>query len=459
VARLEYFLPCYECFLVIDFFNHCAVKNKINSSFASLLIGLFLIQFLYSCKEKEPVGAEAGKRPFVSTLHLENLYQEVKMPNGTAVGSIAIYSNFPNYTWVADNDEGATCVDDVARAAMFYLNEPDLNTSTTKQDKLNKLVEFVLQMQAENGYFYNFLWGDHTINKTFQTSVAEANWWSWRAFWCLNECYGYYKNKDAAIAARIDKATNALLANIQRDILSKAKTTETISGVEIPKWLPAGSGADQSAILLLGLLSYYQRNNETVVLQGIEKLGEGILLMQKGEINSYPFRAFLSWQNTWHAYGSDAAYAMLKAGKALQKPTWVSAAMQEVDYYYPYLISKGYLESFVVTGSNGTLAKTKESQFSQIAYGIRPMIWATLEAYAINKDPKYASQTATLSSWFLGKNPAQIMIYNSQTGRCYDGIDSPGSVNKNSGAESTIEALWAFQLVEKYPEVVKLLGK
>jgi hypothetical protein len=32
-------------------------------------------------------------------------------------------------------------------------------------------------------------------------------------------------------------------------------------------------------------------------------------------------------------------------------------------------------------------------------------------------------------------------------------------VNKNSGAESTIEALWAFQLAEKYPDVLAEVKK
>jgi hypothetical protein len=143
------------------------------------------------------------------------------MPNGTDAGTIVIYSNFPNYNWVADEDEGLTCVDDVARAALFYLNEPDLPSNVAKQQKLDKLVEFVLQMQADNGYFYNFLFGNLTINKTFKTSVAEPNWWSWRAFWCLNDCYSYYKSKDPAMAARIDAATQKLWILVQKDVLSK----------------------------------------------------------------------------------------------------------------------------------------------------------------------------------------------------------------------------------------------
>jgi hypothetical protein len=425
----------------------------------SFMFWLFLILAGFGCKEKGTDPVVDSKRPFVNTQHLENLYHEVKMPNGTVAGSIVIYSDFPNYNWVADEDEGLTCVDDVARAALFYLNEPDLASNVAKQQKLDKLVEFVLQMQAENGYFYNFLFGNLTINKTFKTSVAEPNWWSWRAFWCLNDCYSYYKSKDPAVAARIDVSTQKLWMLVQKDVLSKPQVTEVISGITIPTWLPLGSAVDQSAIVLLGLLSYYDRHNDAAVFNGMQKLAEGILLMQKGEKDTYPFKAFLSFQDSWHAYAGDASYALLMAGKKLKKDAWVNAAMQEVDYFYPYLISKGYLESLQVSQSGTTILKVKESQFSQISYGIRPMIWATLAAYDISKDPKYAKQAADITGWYLNRNPAGAVMYDASTGRCFDGIGSSSDVNKNSGAESTIEALWAFQKIERYPEVLTLLGK
>jgi hypothetical protein len=423
-----------------------------------LTAGLLMLT-IGSCKEKgtEPVVEPA--RPFVNTAHLENLYNEVKMPNGAEAGTIVIYSNYPDYHWVADEDEGLTCVDDVARAALFYLNEPDLSTNPEKQQKLDKLVAFVLEMQADNGYFYNFLFGNRTINKTFKTSVAEPNWWSWRAFWCLNDCYAYYKTKDAATAGRIDAATQKLWGLIQRDILSKPQTTQAISGLTIPTWLPFGSAVDQSAILLLGLLSYYDRHNDAAVLTGMKKLADGILLMQKGEADQYPFKVILSFQNTWHAYGSDAAYALLKAGKKLNQEAWIKAGMQEVDYFYPYLIGRGYLESLEVSQSGTVVSKVKESQFSQISYGIRPMIWATLAAYDMTQNQKYVDQAAMIAGWYLKQNPAGTPMYDVLTGRCFDGIGSATDVNRNAGAESTIEALWAFQKIEKYPDVLRLLGK
>ncbi len=46
-------------------------------------------------------------------------------------------------------------------------------------------------------------------------------------------------------------------------------------------------------------------------------------------------------------------------------------------------------------------------------------------------------------------------MYDITTGRCYDGIIGKDSINYNSGAESTIEALLTLQMVEKVPAIKK----
>ena len=89
-------------------------------------------------------------------------------------------------------------------------------------------------------------------------------------------------------------------------------------------------------------------------------------------------------------------------------------------------------------------------QFAQIAYGIRPMISATLEAYDITGDKKFAGLAQEITSWFFGKNLLREKMYDKETGRCYDGLVSANKINKNAGAESTIEALLALQLMEKH---------
>ena len=431
------------------------------SIFLRLLTLQTLLLLSLCCKiEQTTAQAPTAITRYVNLSHLDRLYRSVKMAsNGIEVGTVGIYSEAPDYHLVTDSDEGFTCVDDIARAALLLVREPDISTNTDKQIKLRTMTEFVLQLQADNGYFYNFLWPDGTVNKTYKTSVAQANFWSWRAMWLLTEAYPYYQKADPTMAARMQSATQKLTTNILRDFGNKPKKFNSINGIQVPKWLPFGSGTDQAAIMILSLNNIYQQSPNANVLKLIDLLGDGILSMQLGDMGKYPYGAILSFENNWHAYACDQSYALLRVGKALNKPAWIAAAKREIDNFYPYLIQLGFLESFVVEQSGSEIKPIKSSQVAQIAYGIRPMVWAALEAYDQTKDGKYADLAGHLTSWFLGKNIANTLMYDQVTGRGYDGIMSSGKINHNSGAESTIESLWAFQRLEHYPEAVKALEK
>lgn len=433
-------------------------------SFMKLLNVLYVFLLVLSCKRDQPAAQTVTPVTdrYVNLSHLDRLYQPVKLANGAEVGTVAIYSNAPDYRLIADDDEGFTCVDDVARAALLLLHEPDLATNPDKQAKLRAMTEFVLQLQSEGrdagpGYFYNFLWPDRTINKTFKTSVAEPNFWSWRAMWHLTEAYPYYQKADPTLATRIQTATQKLTTVMLRDFGNRRQEFDFVKGVKVPKWLPFGSGSDQAAIMLLSLANVQQQAPNAEVLKLMELLGEGIVSMQYGGPGQFPYGAILSFENTWHAYADDQSYALLRVGKALNKPAWVAAARREIDNFYPYLLNQGLLESFAVDQSGNELKAVAVNKFSQIAYGVRPMVWASLEAYAQTKDPKYADIAVQFAGWFLGKNPANAVMYDRTTGRGYDGIGPNAVVNRNSGAESTIESLWAFQRLEQYPEVMSKL--
>ena len=191
-----------------------------------------------------------------------------------------------------------------------------------------------------------------------------------------------------------------------RDYGNQPKTYNIIKGITVPKWLPFGSGTDQAAIMMLGLANVQQQSPDAEVLKLIELLGDGIVAMQYGDAGKSPFGAILSFENTWHAYASDQSYALLRVGKALNKPAWIATARREVDNLYPYLIQQQQLESFEVEDLGG-IKVNKISKFSQIAYGIRPMVWAALEAYDQTKDAKYADLAGQLASWFSGAKSGQ----------------------------------------------------
>ena len=84
--------------------------------------------------------------------------------------NIHIYSEYPDYKWVGDEDEGIACIDDASRAAVLYLNMFEYNGSKSYLDKAKMLLEFIMYMQADNGLFYNFIIDDYSINKTHKNN-------------------------------------------------------------------------------------------------------------------------------------------------------------------------------------------------------------------------------------------------------------------------------------------------
>lgn len=414
-----------------------------------------------TCKKQNSANVVVQHKDssLVNTAHLDYLFVPVTFTDGTNAAGVYIYADAPDYHLTGASDEGYTCVDDVSRAALVYLRSSKFSTDTAVQSKAFKLINFILEMQSSNGYFYNFLSIGNQINTSGPTSVNNPGWWSWRALQALTEGMPLVKPMNASLAAKMDNAVNKLVVAIKNDLVNLPQTTKIVGGITIPQWLPAGSGTDQAALLILGLIPYCTTTNDAAINAYIKKLADGIVLMQQGDSTHFPYAAFLSWENTWHAYGNDQAYSLFKAGAFLNDSKYTLAAIAEVDNFYPWLLQNGFRASFVVSNDGSSIQLMSEKKYDQIAYGIRPMVFASIEAYSITGQGKYADLAGHLASWFLGDNDAGQNMYSVSTGRCYDGLSSPMNINVNSGAESTIEALFTMERVENYPAVKAALDK
>jgi hypothetical protein len=302
-------------------------------------------------------------------------------------------------------------------------------------------------MQSESGFFYNFLLPNGQINTTHQNSQPIANWWSWRAFWGLSELV-LLRNAELADLQQQAKSAIEVLVQNTASICPNAGDTAIFDGVVLPKCL-SEFGADQTSVLLLGLANFYQANPSDSLKNQVISLGDQLLAMQKGDATPPPYGAFLSWRNHWHGWGNTQAYALLRAGKALQHQPFVDAGLAEVRNFYPQVLKQGFLREFKLTKTDSLFSMQDVKQLPQIAYDISPMVLASAAAFELTQDEAFAKQTGQLATWFFGNNPAKKAMYDPSTGRCLDGINSPTELNQNSGAESTIEALLALQAVEK----------
>ena len=413
------------------------------SKYAILII--FITLFFYGCDdaEKKDSSYKLSDVPSVNIDHLMYLYDDVDLPGGKSGGIVHIYSEYPDYKYEIESEEGYTCVDDVARTMM--VDAVRLSGSAEIKSKYDRMAEFLLYMQADNGYFHNFIWHDLSINKEYRTSLAEPNWWSWRAFWALSS----FQSENDSLMLRVNESCRRLADNLFEEYLDLPKNYDTIEGVVVPNWLPLETAGDQAAVLILGLEAYYNNiESDPRVLKLIGKFADGLKATQKGGAKEFPFGAYLSWQNTWHAYGNGQAYAMLRAGQLLEREDYIESALLEINHLYPYLKYEKYIAYLSMRKLGPKYEVTGFSHFSQIAYGFRPIIWACAAAYKVTQDTKYLDRALETTKWFSGENYAQTAMYDPETGRCFDGIPSPVEINMNSGAESTVEALLSLQVFE-----------
>ncbi len=392
----------------------------------------------------------------INTTHLDELYREIIIGK-QKMGVIEIYQNAPDYKLIYDNNEGFTCVDDVARAVVYYCRSNSMEPSLDKLYKIEYLTKFLLHMNSGNGYFYNFLLSDYSINKTHINSEAKPNFWTWRAFWALTEMR---MNQSPGMSVLIEETNHVLedIVNNIHNLLNVKYELNEYDGIIIPNYI-ANIGADQSALMIIGLCNLYRIKPDPDKRRMIDMLCKGLMMTQFGDYYSFPYGAFLSWQNLWHAWGNYQSYALLYAGRTIKNDEFVESGSKEVKYFYPFLIRTNYLCQFRLIKGESRVEYTKRTQFPQIAYDIRPMVFASIEAFKLTGNEKYAILAANIALWLFGRNVAGKTMYDMKTGRCFDGIDAANRVNQNSGAESTIEALLILNEIEQVPIVKDIVLK
>lgn len=366
---------------------------------------------------------------------------------GKTVDVLNIYSSAPDFAYVAAPDEGYACVDDAARGIILLSAVLDADTDPGKLRQLELLTEFVLTMQNDNGYFNNFIQADGTINTSYKTSVANLDWWSLRALWGLEAAFRHLP-QGSDLARRVVTSTERLVGNLERDLPGGPHQPRHGDGLDVPDWLPSGSGADKAAVAVLGLLPYYARTHDPQALALITSLVDGIMAMQVGDARHFPYDMHLSWRNTWHAWGSDQAYALLLAGQQLKHPEYIASGLAEIDHLYPYLLKRGYLGALTVGEADGRFVELQAERYPQIAYGIRPMVFAADEAWRLTGREHYRAIARRFATWLTGSNVVHRALYDSASGRVADGIVSRVTINPDSGAESTLEGLMALQRLQ-----------
>lgn len=107
--------------------------------------------------------------------------------------------------------------------------------------------------------------------------------------------------------------------------------------------------------------------------------------------------------------------------------------------FLTWIVAEGFFGEVRPTVSGTFITE----EFPQIAYGLGSSFKGIAHLSAITGNSNYGALASKTLDLFAGKNRAKTKMYDPETGRYFDGINDPSNVNRNSTAESTIEALSA----------------
>jgi len=353
------------------------------------------------------------------------------------------YADAPSYTPVGAPGEGIVCVDDVARAAVVYLDEHARTGDAHALDQARGALNFTLRMQQPDGRFTNFVTDEQgTINRTGATSKPALGWWAFRGMWALARGYREFVGIDAVYGAQLlsayQRSEHALVEQLGDDASIRWR------GRTVPAWLDRVP-ADQASVAALALAEMQQARPNAVTGTVLTKVADGISSLQQhaGRDGALGYSGHTTWYpDEWHAWGAHEAEALARAGEVLHRTDFVNAAQTAIEGVLSWQLAAGRVQQLTPLPDRS----------GQQAYGVAAATRASMAVYRATGDVRYARMAGLHASWLLGNNMANSPMYDPATGRGYDGIDEvPRGVNHSSGAESTIESLMTLQAIAGSP--------
>jgi hypothetical protein len=427
-----------------------------------------------------PAGAAGTREPLTNLAHLDFLGDRVDPPEQAGhttwrldrepeIGVLWTYAEpqadgsyrrLGGGTYDPATDtwgQGAFNADDMTRAAVVYLRHWRQFGDAASRDRAYQLLRGVTYLQTATGPNAGnvVLWmqPDGTLNPSPtpteepDPSDSGPSYWLARTIWALGEGYAAFRTADPAFAGFLRERLELSLDALDRQVLDpRYGSFQTVDGLRLPAWLIV-DGADASSEAVYGLAAYVRAGGSARGRLDLGRLADGVARMPLGDVRRWPYGALLPWaksRSLWHAWGDQMAGALAEAGRTLGRHDWVRVAVGETGRFTPHLLAQGGPE-------NGWLPAPSDRV--QIAYGADATLQNLLRTAAAAHRPAFADLAGIAAAWYFGNNPAGVAMYDPATGRTFDGINPDRTVNRNSGAESTIHGLLSMLALDDHPVV------
>jgi hypothetical protein len=401
----------------------------------NILIAVGLLFFSLACSKPEK---HLNQSP-VNLQHTLSLVDSLDI-EGETICYIYIYADAPNYKPVGAVNEGITCVDDVGR----FLEVIETEIINYNRQELRPIARglsyFLLHLSRSDGLWYNFMLEDGSINRSHRNSVADFGWWAARGLRGLAAAYRIFQEapEDSILLKQIHQRIQACQGPLEACLI-KYPAMLTDSLPVRPAWL-IKDAADISAEMLMALCKL-QRTGAFHFEQEIRYLAEGLLDSQITDTLNTLHGIYYCWRNLWHNWGNNMAFALLEAFQLFGDSRYLDSVQLWADNFVPYLIQHDFPWELIVKPEGSIIT----IPMPQIAYGFNSLYRGLKQLADITGLKEHTARAEQVFGWFKGKNPARIRMYDPASGHCFDGINEGPEINRNSGAESTLECLLAIQ--------------
>lgn len=351
--------------------------------------------------------------------------------------------------------QGAYNADDNTRAAVVYVRHWQQTGDTDSRQKAYELLRTVAYHQTTEGPDAGnvVLWmqPDGELNASAEPielpdpSDSGPSYWLARTVWALGEGYAAFADDDPAFAAFLKERLALSRGAIERDVLSKYGQFTTADGMRVPAWLIV-DGADATAEAVLGLTAAVRAGDEDSATAA-RRLAEGVAAMASGDTRQWPYGAVLPWAQSpaaWHSWGSQMPAALAAAGDLFGDDALLAPAVTDATSFTTTLLTAGGPD-------NGWFPSPTDRV--QIAYGADSRVQSLLALADVTGSTAFAELAGIQAAWFFGANRAGEPMYDPATGVTFDGLQADGSINRNSGAESTIHGLLTALALDAHPDV------
>ena len=332
-------------------------------------------------------GIEVHKLPKIKLDHLLNI------TDGTGVIQHAKHS-------VCDRSTGYT-VDDNARALIAVIKYHNLFKSEQDLKLINTYLSFLYHAQRDDGYIHNLM----SYDKKFLDKKGSED---------------SYGRTLLATGCVVSSKVNENLKSTAKFIFDKAvKHAKKLKDIR------------PQAFSICGLYEYYKVYKHKDILDKIKYLTDK--LIKKYEMMS---------TNDWKWFEESITYTNGKIPEALflayditKNKKYLKVAEESLNFLSNLLILNNKL---VLIGHNGWYNYGGKREFyDQQPVDASSMVQVYTTAYNITGNKEYHDKAILSYNWFLGRNSINQVVYDENTGGCFDGL-LPDCVNLNQGAESTI---------------------